>query len=81
MQPVSVEDVATICADAGATDEDVVLDAAGPEMLSYDTFVRLVAAAVGRKVRVVHLSPRTTSALAPCSRSRASWARSGGTSS
>jgi NADH dehydrogenase len=57
VQPVSVEDVATICADAGAADEDVVLDAAGPETLSYETLVRLVAAAVGRTVRVVHLSP------------------------
>ena len=56
VQPVSVEDVAAICVDAGAADEDVVLDAAGPDVLSYEALVRLVAAAIGRKVRVVHLS-------------------------
>ena len=56
VQPVSVEDVAAICADAGAADEDVVLDAAGPDVLSYEALVRLVAAAIGRKVRIVHLS-------------------------
>lgn len=64
VQPVSVEDVAAICADAGAADDDVVLDAAGPETLTYETLVRLVAAAVGRRVRVVHLDPRVVLALA-----------------
>jgi NADH dehydrogenase len=64
VQPVSVEDVAAICADAGAADEDVVLDAAGPETLSYETLVRLVAAAVGRKVRLVHVSPRIVLGMA-----------------
>jgi uncharacterized protein YbjT (DUF2867 family) len=57
VQPVSVEDVATICADAGAAGEDLEVDAAGPETLSYETLVRLVAAAVGRRVRIVHVAP------------------------
>lgn len=58
VQPVAVEDVAAICAEAGEADEDIVLDAAGPETLSYEALVRLVAAAVGRKVRIVHVDPR-----------------------
>src|SRR5688500_1008891 len=33
VQPVSVEDVATICADAAVRTEDAVLDAAGPETI------------------------------------------------
>ena len=64
VQPVSVEDVATICVEAGERDEAVVLDAAGPETLSFDELVRLVAAAVGRPVRIVHASPRVVLGLA-----------------
>lgn len=64
VQPVSVEDVAAICVDAGAADADVVVDAAGPETVSYEELVRLVAAAVGRDVRIAHVSPRLVLALA-----------------
>ena len=35
VQPVSVEDTAAICVDAAAREDDVVLDAAGPETISY----------------------------------------------
>ena len=54
VQPVSVEDVAAICVDAGEREDDVVLDAAGPETLTYDELVRLVRTAVGARSRVVH---------------------------
>jgi uncharacterized protein YbjT (DUF2867 family) len=64
VQPVSVEDVATICVDAGAGDTDTVLDAAGPETLSFEALVRLVASAVGREVRIVRVSPRVVLTLA-----------------
>ena len=64
VQPVSVEDTATICADAAVGEENVVLDAAGPETISYDELVRLVAAAVGSKARIVHWPARLVLALA-----------------
>ena len=64
VQPVSVEDVAAICVDVGAADADVVVDAAGPEAVSYEELVGLVAAAVGRAVRIAHMSPRVVLALA-----------------
>ena len=65
VQPVSVEDIATICADAGGSDEgQLVLDAAGPETLTYEELVRLVAAAVGSRSRIAHASPRVVLALA-----------------
>lgn len=54
VQPVSVEDVARICVDAGASDENVLLDAAGPETMAYEKVVRLVAAAIGSRARIVH---------------------------
>jgi len=63
VQPVAVEDVATICIDAGASEEDVVRDAAGPETLSYEELVRLVVAATGSRARIVHLPPRVVLAL------------------
>lgn len=64
VQPVSVEDVAAICVDVGAADADVVVDAAGPERVSYEELVGLAAAAVGRDVRIAHVSPRVVLALA-----------------
>jgi uncharacterized protein YbjT (DUF2867 family) len=63
VQPISVEDTATICADAAVGEENVVLDAAGPETISYDELVRLVAAAVGSKARIVHWPARLVLAL------------------
>ncbi len=64
VQPISVEDTATICADAAVGEENAVLDAAGPEAISYEELVRLVAAAVGSKARIVHWPPRLVLALA-----------------
>ncbi len=64
VQPVSVDDVASICVDAAAVLDDVVLDAAGPETLSFRELVELVATAVGRSVRIAHVSPRVVLTVA-----------------
>lgn len=64
VQPVSVEDTATICVDAAGGEENLVLDAAGPETISYDELVRLVAAAVGSNARIVYLPSPVVLALA-----------------
>ena len=58
VQPVSVWDTASICVDAGARDDDVTLDAAGPERWSYVDFVRLIDRAVGGRARIWHSSTR-----------------------
>jgi len=63
VQPVSVADVASLCVDLGVREEEVVRDAAGPETLAFAELVRLVAAAVGRRVRIVHAPPRLVLAL------------------
>ena len=65
VQPVSVEDTATICVDAADGEENVVLDAAGPETISYEELVRLVAAAVGSKARIVHWPARARARPGP----------------
>jgi NADH dehydrogenase len=54
LQPVHVEDVARIAIAAGRQPGDVDVDAAGPEILTFDRFVRLLAAAVGSQTRLFH---------------------------
>jgi NADH dehydrogenase len=53
VQPVSVYDVARIAVDAGAHDENLVVDAAGPQRWTYEAFIRLIRAAVGGRARLV----------------------------
>jgi uncharacterized protein YbjT (DUF2867 family) len=64
VQPVSVEDTAMICVDAAGREENIVLDAAGPEMISYGELVRLVAESVGSRARIVHWPARVVLAIA-----------------
>lgn len=57
VQPVYVDDVARIAVDAGHRTTNLVVDAVGPETYTYEDLVRLVAGAVGRRARIVHLPP------------------------
>jgi NADH dehydrogenase len=47
VQPVSVWDTARICVEAATENDDVTVDAAGPERWAFDDFVRLIARTVG----------------------------------
>jgi nucleoside-diphosphate-sugar epimerase len=58
LQPVAVEDVAELAVTAGLGTEPTVLDAAGPDIFSFDEFVHLVREAVGSRAAIVHGSPR-----------------------
>lgn len=60
VQPVSAEDVAEIARWAAGQTENVVVDAAGPEIISYAELVTSIAIAVGRKPRYVYLPPALT---------------------
>jgi len=55
IRPIYVEDMAQLIADAVDQQENTVLDAVGPETFSFEELVRLIAARVGRSVRLVHL--------------------------
>jgi uncharacterized protein YbjT (DUF2867 family) len=55
VQPVAVEDVATLCVDAGGRDTDETFDAAGPEIYTFSDLVRAVGTAVGRQPRIVYV--------------------------
>ncbi len=57
IQPIHVEDFAALVCEVAGTSENVVLDAVGPECLTYEELVRRVAGAVGSRARVIHVSP------------------------
>jgi uncharacterized protein YbjT (DUF2867 family) len=56
VQPVSVGDVASVCVDVAARDDDLALDAAGPDRWTYEEFVRLIGGAVDARARIVRAS-------------------------
>lgn len=57
VQPVYVDDVAAIAVRAGREDQDLTVDAVGPETNAYEDLVRLVADALGRPRPIVHVPP------------------------
>src|SRR4029077_6047829 len=57
VQPVAGEDVAEIAKWASEQTENITVDAAGPEIISYFDLVGSVAVAVGRRPRFVYLPP------------------------
>src|SRR2546428_1015032 len=57
VQPVFVEDVADLAVFAASQTENLVMDAVGPEIYTFDALVRALAGAVGNRARVAHVSP------------------------
>ena len=60
VQPVAGEDVAEIATWAAAQLENVVVDAAGPEIISYADLVGSVAVAIRRRPRILFMPPSLT---------------------
>lgn len=63
VRPVFVGDVADLAVDAGGREDNSVTDAVGPEIYTFEDMVQLVARAVGRRPRLVHLSPTVVTGL------------------
>jgi NADH dehydrogenase len=57
VQPVSAEDVADIAVSVAAAPDNVTVDAAGPEIMTFAELVDQVAIAVNRKPRLMFMSP------------------------
>jgi NADH dehydrogenase len=57
LQPVYVVDVAEMAAAAGQESRNIVLDAVGPEIYSFQELVQSIARSVGSHARVVHMPP------------------------
>jgi uncharacterized protein YbjT (DUF2867 family) len=64
VQPIHVDDLARICLRAARGPSDVVMDAAGPDPMSFDELVRTVRHALGRRTPILHASPTAMAALA-----------------
>ena len=57
LQPVHVEDVASIAVTAGLADGNITTDAAGPDILPFEDLVRLLRYAVGSRSVLVKTAP------------------------
>ncbi len=57
IQPVYAGDVAEIAVDAGGGIENMVVDAMGPEVYTFERLINLVAEKIGARPRIVHSSP------------------------
>jgi uncharacterized protein YbjT (DUF2867 family) len=57
LQPVFVEDFARLAVQMGASAEDCILDAVGPDIFSFNQLVGLIAGSLGRRPWLVHLPP------------------------
>lgn len=55
IQPIAVEDLASLALAAAARDDDLTWDAAGPEVLSFRELVEAIREATGSRARLVHL--------------------------
>ncbi|MBN2563487.1 MAG: NAD(P)H-binding protein [Phycisphaerae bacterium] len=58
LQPVHVNDLATLAIKCASQRNNVVLDAVGPETFTYEQLVRSIRSAVAGRARVVHIPPR-----------------------
>lgn len=58
IQPVHVGDVAALAVELGGKQENVVLDAVGPETYTFEELARLTGRHVGSRSRIVHVPPR-----------------------
>ena len=63
LQPIFVEDMAEIAVNAGQSEENMILDAVGPETYTFEEMVRLIAAKVNSKSKIVHLAPKIALSL------------------
>jgi nucleoside-diphosphate-sugar epimerase len=64
VQPIHVDDLARICLQAAHGRGDAIMDAAGPDTMSFEELVRAIRDAVGRRTPIVHAPPAAMAALA-----------------
>ena len=57
IQPIFAEDIAGLAVDAGQKKDNLVIDAVGPEIFTFERLVQLIAAGVGKKARLIHVRP------------------------
>ncbi len=58
LQPIFVEDLAELAVRAGEEVQNLIMDAVGPDVFSFDELLRLIASAIGSRSRIIHVPPR-----------------------
>jgi uncharacterized protein YbjT (DUF2867 family) len=64
VQPIHVDDLARICLQAAHGRSGVIMDAAGPDTMSFEELVRAIRDAVGRRTPILHAPPAVMASLA-----------------
>ena len=64
LQPVFVEDLAEMAVSAGHREDNIVMDAVGSEVFTYEELVTLIARNINSRARIVHVRPGLTLFLA-----------------
>ena len=57
IQPIFVEDVAELAVSSSQHNDNVVMDAVGPETFNFEEMVHLIADTVGSRAKLVHVKP------------------------
>jgi uncharacterized protein YbjT (DUF2867 family) len=57
LQPVFVEDLAEITVGTGHREDNIVMDAVGSEVFTYEELVTLIARNINSRAKMVHVSP------------------------
>ena len=57
VRPIFVEDVARLAVDAAEKQENMIIEAVGPEVFTFDKLVALIAEKVRCRTRIIHVSP------------------------
>ena len=64
VQPIHVDDLARICVQSSHSRSGVIVDAAGPDTMSFEELVRAIRDAVDRRTPILHAPPAAMAALA-----------------
>ena len=64
VQPVHIDDLARLCLQAADAENDMIIDAAGPETLSFVQLVHAVRRATGSHAPILHVRPIAMAAAA-----------------
>lgn len=64
LQPVFVDDLAELAVDVGYAQGNILWDAVGPEIFSFEELVRLISRTLGLNRPLIHVPPRLTLAAA-----------------
>ena len=58
LQPIFVEDYADLAVELSGLDENILTDAVGPDIFTFEEMVKLVATEIGRPARLIKMPPK-----------------------